>query len=127
MNNKEIREPFVLGAFICIGLALLGYLIAGSVTKIKALNRSIEVKGLSEREVPINIAIWPIKFKEADNDLNNLFSAIQRKNVIIIEFLKKHGFKKTKSLRLPLLLLINNLKNMQNPIKVSIDIQAVQQ
>ncbi len=93
MNNKDTRASFVLGAFICIGLALLGFLIAGSVTKIKALNRTVEVKGLSEREVPANIAIWPIKFREADNDLNNLFSTFQRKNAIIIEFLKKNGFK----------------------------------
>lgn len=92
MNNKDIRASFVLGAFICIGLALLGYLIAGSVAKFKALDRTVEVKGLSEREVPANIAIWPIKFREADNDLNNLFSTIQRKNAIIVEFLKKHGF-----------------------------------
>lgn len=84
MNNKDIRAAFVLGAFICLGLILLGYLTAGSITKIKALNRTVEVKGLSEREVPANIAIWPIKF---------LFSTIQRKNAVIIEFLKKHGFK----------------------------------
>ncbi len=93
MDNKNISAPFVLGAFICIGLVLLGYLISYSVLKIKALDRTIEVKGLSEREVPANIAIWPIKFKEAGNDLNNLFSSIQRKNTIIAEFLKKQGFK----------------------------------
>ena len=93
MDNKSISGPYVLGAFICIGLVLLGYLMSGSIIKIKALDRTIEVKGLSEREVPANIAIWPIKFKEAGNDLNNLFSSIQRKNTIIAEFLKKQGFK----------------------------------
>lgn len=98
MNNKDTRASFVLGAFICMGLALLGFLIAGSITKIKALNRTVGVKGLSEREVPANIAIWPIKFREADNDLNNLFSTIQRNNAIIIEFLKRHGFKENEIL-----------------------------
>jgi len=93
MDNKTMNGPFVLGAFICIGLVLLGYFISGSVIKIKALDRTIEVKGLSEREVPANIAIWPIKFNEAGNDLNNLFSSIQRKNTIISEFLKNQGFK----------------------------------
>jgi uncharacterized protein len=93
VRNQDIRAPFVLGAFICIGLVLLGYFIAGSVTKIKALSRTVEVKGLSEREVPANIAIWPIKFREGDNDLNNLFSTIQRNNTVIIEFLKRQGFK----------------------------------
>ncbi len=93
MNNKHISEAFVLGALLCIGLALLGYLISGSIVRIKALDRTVTVKGLSERDVPANIAIWPIKFNEADNDLNNLFSTIQRKNILIAEFLKKNGFK----------------------------------
>jgi hypothetical protein len=93
MDNKSVSGPLVLGAFVCIGLALLGCFIFASVIKIKALDRTIEVKGLSEREVPANTAIWPIKFKEVGNDLNGLFSSIQRKNTIIAEFLKKEGFK----------------------------------
>jgi hypothetical protein len=93
MNNKDVRAPFVLGAFICIGLVLLGFLLADGVTKIRALSRTVEVKGLSEREVPANVAIWPIKFREADNDLNTLFSTVQRKNAVIIDFLKSQGFK----------------------------------
>ena len=93
MNNKDVRASFVLGAFICIGLALLGYLVADGVTKIRALSRTVEVKGLSEREVPANIAIWPIKFREADNDLNTLYSTMERKNALIVDFLKGRGFK----------------------------------
>jgi len=92
MDNNNVKPAFVLGIFISIGLAAVGYLIAGGVVKIKALERTIEVKGLSEREVPANIAIWPIKFNEADNDLNKLFTTIQRKNLIIVEFLKRYGF-----------------------------------
>ncbi len=93
MNNRRMGEAFILGALLCIGLALLGYLISGSIIRIKALNRTVTVKGLSEREVPANIAIWPIKFSEAGNDLNNLFSKIQRNNSLIIQFLKNNGFR----------------------------------
>ncbi|TXI22812.1 MAG: SIMPL domain-containing protein [Nitrosomonas sp.] len=92
MDNKPLSAAFVLGAFVCIGLALLGYFIAGGMVKLKALERAITVKGLSEREVPANIAIWPIKFSEANNDLNQVFSTLQKKNAIIVDFLKKHGF-----------------------------------
>ena len=92
MKNSRMGEAFILGALLCIGLVLLGYLISGSIFRIKALNRTVTVKGLSEREVPANIAIWPIKFSEAGNDLNNLFSKIQRNNSLIIQFLKKNGF-----------------------------------
>lgn len=92
MDNKPLSAAFVLGMFVCIGLALLGYFIAGGMVKLKALERAITVKGLSEREVPANIAIWPIKFSEANNDLNQVFSTLQKKNAIIVDFLKKHGF-----------------------------------
>ena len=72
MNNNKIAEAIILGAFLCLGLIVLGYLISSSVIRIKALDRTVTVKGLSEREVPANKAIWPIKFSEADNDLSHL-------------------------------------------------------
>jgi hypothetical protein len=92
MNNKNIGAAFVMGIFVCIGLVLLGYFIVSGIVKLRALERTVTVKGLSEREVPANVAIWPIKFSETDNDLNKVFSTIQRKNSIIVEFLKTHGF-----------------------------------
>ena len=92
MSEKRITEAFVLGALLCIGMALLGYLLSRSIIQIKALDRTVTVKGLSEREVPANIAIWPIKFNEADNELNNLFSTLQRKNGLVVEFLRNNGF-----------------------------------
>jgi uncharacterized protein len=51
----------------------------------------VTVKGLSEREVPADIAIWPITFQEAGNDLNELFSGIQQKNALIADFLANMG------------------------------------
>jgi hypothetical protein len=92
MNSKRIVEAIILGAFLCAGLVVLGFLISSSAVKIKSSDRTVTVKGLSEREVPANIAIWPIKFSEADNNLSNLYSVIQKKAEIIIEFLKKNGF-----------------------------------
>lgn len=92
MNNKDVGAAFIMGILLCIGLALLGHFIANGIAKLRALERTITVKGLSEREVPANTAIWPIRFSEADNNLNKMFSTIQQKNSLIVEFLKKHGF-----------------------------------
>ncbi|MDY0378392.1 MAG: hypothetical protein RBR01_08150, partial [Desulfobacterales bacterium] len=65
-NNKDSAgSAFVLGALLCVGLALLGYFVSGGIVRIRALDRTVEVKGLSEREVPADIAIWPIRFNEA--------------------------------------------------------------
>ncbi|HPA75674.1 MAG TPA: SIMPL domain-containing protein [Deltaproteobacteria bacterium] len=92
MSDKRTKPALVLGAFLFLGLALCGYLVSTSILRIKALDRTITVKGLSEREVRANVAIWPIPFKEADNDLNTLSTRIQKKNAIVIDFLTKSGF-----------------------------------
>jgi hypothetical protein len=93
MNNKYIVSALILGVFICLGLFALGYQLSKGIIHIKSLHRTVAVKGLSEREVPANIAIWPITFHEAGNDLNQLFSNIQQKNALVVDFLKSNGFK----------------------------------
>jgi hypothetical protein len=93
MNNKNAISAIFLGIFVCIGLIALGYQISKGIIHIKSLDRTVTVKGLSEREVLANIAIWPITFAEAGNDLNQLFSNIQQKNALIADFLKNYGFK----------------------------------
>ena len=92
MNTKRTIEATILGAFLCVGLIILGYLLSSGAVRFKGMDRTVTVKGLAEREVPANIAIWPIKFDEANNDLNQLYSEIQTKSELIIEFLKKNGF-----------------------------------
>ena len=93
MNNKPVFSAILLGGFVCIGLMALGYQISKGIIHIKSLDRTVTVKGLSEREVPADIAIWPITFQEAGNDLNGLFSNIQQKNALVVDYLKNLGFK----------------------------------
>lgn len=93
LNNKNIISAFLLGAFVCIGLFALGYQVSNGIVYFKSLERTVTVKGLSEREVPANIAIWPITFKEAGNDLYQLYSSIQKKNIVVLNFLESNGIK----------------------------------
>jgi uncharacterized protein len=93
MKDKPVFSAVLLGGFICIGLIALGHQISKGIIHLKSLDRTVTVKGLSEREVPADIAIWPITFQEAGNDLNDLFSSIQQKNVLIVDYLKNIGFK----------------------------------
>ena len=90
--NKKYSETIISGAILSLGIIILGYLISSSIIRIKEMDRTVIVKGLSEREAPANIAILPIKFSEAGNDLNKVISAVQRKNTHILQFLKKNNF-----------------------------------
>jgi len=94
MNDRSLGSAAILGLSLVLGLALLGHLVGLAALSFKAMDRSVTVKGLSEREVPADVAIWPLTFREASNDLNGLFETIQRKNAQIVEFLAGHGIAK---------------------------------
>jgi uncharacterized protein len=91
VNNKNILAPLILGLLLCTGLLLLGYFISNGFITMRAMDRTVTVKGLSEREVSADIAIWPIKFNEVSNDLGALYSAIEQKNKLVVNFLKENG------------------------------------
>lgn len=93
MNESLPKSVIVLGVSLLAGLLGLGWLIGQAAYRVKSLERTVVVKGLSEREVPADIAIWPLAFQEASNDLNELFETLQRKNAHIAEFLARHGIK----------------------------------
>jgi hypothetical protein len=91
MSEPISRSLVVVGASLLLGFIALGWLLGNYAVRVKKFDRTVVVKGLSEREVPADVAIWPLTFQEASNDLNALFGSVQRKNAIITEFLGKHG------------------------------------
>ncbi len=94
MNDSVSKSVTILGGCVLVGLIALGWLLGHAALEVKALERTVTVKGLSEREVPADIAIWPLTFQEANGDLNGIFEAIQRKNTLVTEFLVGHGIPK---------------------------------
>ena len=93
MNESRTRAQFVLGGLLCVGLVTLGYLLHSGILTVKALERTVTVKGLSEREVAADIAIWPVKYTEAGDDLNQLASLVESRNGQVVDFLRRNGFR----------------------------------
>jgi hypothetical protein len=89
MGNNRLAAALVLA----LGMVAAAWLLADGLIRFKQFERSVEVKGLAEREVPADTAIWPIVFSEADSDLGRLYQTMQSKNAVIIAFLEKQGFK----------------------------------
>lgn len=88
-NNKT--GALILGVCILIGLAALGYLLGSAAVDIKQFERSVTVKGLSEREYNADIVIWPIQFTAAGNDLESLYASIDSNTSRITDFLEQKG------------------------------------
>jgi hypothetical protein len=80
-----------LGLFICAGLAALGYFLGDALINVKLQERSVSVKGLSEREYPADVVIWPIQFSIADNSLEALYTAAETQTAHIQTFLQDNA------------------------------------
>ncbi|MBU2491946.1 MAG: SIMPL domain-containing protein [Bacteroidetes bacterium] len=93
MQDKKTINTAILGLSIFLGLAVLGYFVSHSAYLIKASERFVTVKGLSEREVNADIAIWPISFKEVSNNLSDLYSVMDEKSGVVMKYLNGKGFK----------------------------------
>nr|WP_211334823.1 SIMPL domain-containing protein [Desulfosoma caldarium] len=63
-----------------------------SLIRFKKLDRFVSVKGLSEREVSADIAVWPLSFASANNDLGALYATMEENAKQIVEFLQEAGF-----------------------------------
>lgn len=91
MQQYSKTSAFILGVFIFFGLASLGYLLAGAAIDFKQFDRSVTVKGLSEREFKADIVIWPIQFTAAGNNLETLYESIEANTSKIKGFLGNSG------------------------------------
>ena len=90
----HMRQSPSLLSFIIIaaGLAAAGYLAGDGYFRARTLDRTVVVKGLAEREVPADIAIWPIRFVVASNDIEALYDTIDGQTKRINQFLLERGF-----------------------------------
>ncbi|WP_311567366.1 SIMPL domain-containing protein [Photobacterium arenosum] len=92
MQQRQDRIGFaVLGVCILLGLTLLGYLLGHAALTYKQLDRSVTVKGLSEREYPADIVIWPIQYSVASNDLTELYQMLDGQTSQIRSYLRGNG------------------------------------
>jgi uncharacterized protein len=95
---KMVLRPFsaaILGGSIIVAAAIGGSFAVKTVKASKTLNRVVTVRGLSEREVKADLAIWPLGFKVAANDLPSLQREIARCRESIERFLLAQGFEKS--------------------------------
>jgi hypothetical protein len=90
-----MKRDLLLGAvFLGVSIAVAGMGIGYGFYKGRAGDRYVNVKGLAEREVEANLAIWPITFNVAADDLVTLQKQIDSGRETITEFLLAGGFQK---------------------------------
>ncbi|QCZ92795.1 SIMPL domain-containing protein [Salinimonas iocasae] len=84
-------SSLILSAGIIIGLSLLALLLGRALVEVKAWDRVVTVKGLSEKEYIADTVIWPLQFTVAANDVSELYKTIETQSAQINAFLLAAG------------------------------------
>jgi hypothetical protein len=92
-SSGRPASALILGVFVAAGLAGAGLFLARAVESAKRFECFVTVKGLSEREVPADLGIWPVRFRVVANDLKALEDQIATGRKTIQQFLTTAGFK----------------------------------
>lgn len=82
----------LVALMLSVGIAFSGYLIGNMHLNGLKYQRYVSVKGLAEREVNANLAIWAFRMTTASNDLNYLQKKLESDARIIENFLIDEGF-----------------------------------
>ncbi|RYV03993.1 hypothetical protein SOPP22_00830 [Shewanella sp. OPT22] len=93
MKNTNYQSALILGILIALGLSILGYTLGNSAIKYRQFERTVNVKGLSERDYPADVVIWPIQYTVADNKISGIYDSIETNTTKIKDFLIKNGIK----------------------------------
>ena len=92
MEKNSSQGFAVLGISIGLGIIIAGISMSVAFYNTRATERYVTVKGLAERNVYSDLAIWPVTFKETGNDLAALYKTVQSRREIIRQFLIDSGF-----------------------------------
>lgn len=90
------RSSLILSALlISLGFAAAGFFIGQGVSGRNSGQRTISVKGLSEREVPASVATWTVDYSATGNDLAEINNKLADSTKAVLAFLKGAGFAET--------------------------------
>ena len=96
MENTERNQQgqfIVMGFLIAVGLIVGGWALGSQIKATRLADRYVTVRGLVERKVKSDLAIWPMSYKEAGDDLQAVYAKSEADKAVIIDFLKQQGIK----------------------------------
>jgi hypothetical protein len=95
----EKSNTWAASGLIALGLIIAALLLGRSLERFRKEDRSITVKGFSERNVKSDLVIWAIKVRVVINDLQEGSRSIESSREKVIRFLTGNGIRQEEIIR----------------------------
>ncbi len=89
-NTRSIG--LVAALVLALGFAAAGVGIGKGLERFRTADRSVTVKGLAEKDVEADYAVWPLGFRRAGTDFGAVQRALAEDRDRVVAFLKGQGF-----------------------------------
>src|SRR6185436_10462930 len=90
--DKWLASPVVAGALVGLGLAAGGGLMGAGVVNARTGDRNVTVRGLSERAVKADLALLPLRFAAAGDNLGEVQGRVEADLATVRKFLATEGY-----------------------------------
>lgn len=83
---------FLTALLVAAGIAIAGFAVSQGLERFRMADRSVTVKGLAEKDVESDFAIWTLGFRRAGAEFNGVQQALAADREKVLAFLKARGF-----------------------------------
>lgn len=85
------RADHAGAVLLAIGIAIAGFLIGRGFVDGRGADRYVTVKGVVEKDVSSDMALWPLRYVATDDDLGRAQAKIDASRKAILGFLEAQG------------------------------------
>src|SRR3981081_3479385 len=89
--NSSNQGTALLGSLLAKSLMGGGWLLGTQIKATRLSDRYVTVKGLVERTVKSDLAIWQLSYKEAGDDLATVYGKTEADQNTVLKFLSQQG------------------------------------
>lgn len=111
---------------IGISIVMAAVILAVGLANIITSERSVSVRGLAEREVDADLAVWNMSFSMGENSLESMQKSILEKTEVIKKYLIKHGLEESDFTVKPAAITDNSLNSYMDQTKITYKFVAQQ-
>src|SRR5437868_11838218 len=91
-SQESSRNTTVVSALVlALGASIAAWALGAQIKETRLGDRYVTVKGLVERKVKSDLAVWSLNYKEAGDDLTSVSAKTESNKQAILQFLSQQG------------------------------------